>query len=170
MWCKLTISFLGFSHQLVVSIEGQQHGCPLCVVLKDKVLRQQVKSEKTDVEQLFKSFSSSGSQLCQTPSSTMTSRRLKWRRIFRFLNQKMIQLEQQDEPDELKTFCDVFQVLKQSSYVLYSEGVCLGEWSSVSKYLNSFGGFMFSQKKKKKEFFDVKCINSHYRSISTTCC
>lgn len=54
----------------------------------------------------------------------------------------MIQFEQQDEPDELKTFCDVFQVLKQSSYVLYSEGVCLGEWSSVSKYLNSFGGFM----------------------------
>lgn len=62
----------------------------------------------------------------------------------------MIQFEQQDEPDELKTFCDVFQVLKQSSYVLYSEGVYV--WENGRLFLNISTVLVAScfHKKKKK--------------------
>lgn len=34
----LTLSFLGFSHQFVVFLRGQQHGFPLCIVLKQNPL------------------------------------------------------------------------------------------------------------------------------------
>lgn len=35
---ELTLSFLGFGHQLVVFLKGQQHVFPLCIVLKHKPL------------------------------------------------------------------------------------------------------------------------------------
>lgn len=34
----LTVSFLGFGHQLVVCLKGQQHGLPLCIVLQQNPL------------------------------------------------------------------------------------------------------------------------------------
>lgn len=47
MWSRLTFSFLGFKHQFVVFIEGQQHGFPLGINLTEKMFMLPVKKAKT---------------------------------------------------------------------------------------------------------------------------